>query len=137
MSKRMIAVCALVLSVSAVGFADDIYNVYNYGSGAVYGSVSEPSTGTAPSGMRFGDIGHVSGTADGGGICQSCFGVLPPMCDPCWRGPCMDWKLIGWYSNWHDGNRGCPNHGCKHRSCEATGSRCCASTGDGSCENCN
>jgi hypothetical protein len=128
MSKRMIAVCALVLSVSAVGFADEIYNVYNYGSGALYGA--------APAGMRFGDVGHVSGTADGGGICTTCFGVNPPMCDPCWRGPCIDWKLIGWYSNWHHHNRGCPGHGCK-RCGESGAGRCCASTGDAACETCN
>ena len=116
MSKWLIAVIALAFGMVAVASADDVYRVYNYGSGALYGA--DPHSGASPSGMRVGDAPQVGGNAQtDGGVCQSCFGVGPHPCDPCWRGPCMDWKLIGWYSHW------CEPHG-GHRK------RCCASVGN-------
>ncbi len=110
MSKRMIAVWTLIVCVATMSYGNEIYTVYHYGSGAA--NVS------APPGMRFGDPGHVTGMADGGfGSCQSCFGVQAPVCDPCWGGPCMDWKLIGWYSHF-------PSH------CHKGRGRCCAVPGE-------
>jgi hypothetical protein len=124
MSKWMLAVCGLVLCLAAVSSAADHYEVYNFGSGAMYGAA--PSPYDAPSGMRFGDMPQVGGTAESGYAgCTNCFGVTPHPCDPCWRGPCMDWKLIGWYSHWGDGHHGC------HRK------NCCASVGNACCATCN
>ena len=116
MSKWLFAVIALAVGMVAVASADDVYRVYNFGSGALYGAVNDPYS--APPGMRFGDQPQVGGNAQTyGGFCQSCFGITPHPCDPCWRGPCMDWKLIGWYSHWGDPH-------CCHRK------RCCASVRD-------
>ncbi len=114
MSKWMFAVVVLAIGTVAAATADDAYQVYNFGSGALYGAVNDPYSGPTPSGMRFGDAPHVSSNEPGGGTCQNCFGVGPHPCDPCWRGPCIDWKLIGWYSHWGHG-------GCGHKK------RCCAS----------
>lgn len=115
MSKWLFAVVALAFGMVAVASADDVYQVYNYGSGALYGAVNDPYS--APSGMRFGDQPQVGGNAQTfGGVCQTCFGVGPHPCDPCWRGPCIDWKLIGWYSHWGD-----PHGGCRKRCCASVG----------------
>jgi hypothetical protein len=79
-----------------------------------YGGMSDPYAGPVPSGMRFGDVGHVSGGYYGGAGCPNCgFGVAGTPCDPCWSGPCIDWKLIGWYSNFRDKPQGCHRCGCR------------------------
>lgn len=142
MSKWIFAVCGLVLCVAAVGIANDHYEVYNRGSGALYGGVGDGSEGYVPSGMRFGDQGHVAGGGETIAGCQDCFGVAPPMCDSCWRGPCVDWKLIGWYSNWSDKHRGCPGKRCcasRGGSCENDSGGACVSNGvnNGNCQTCN
>jgi hypothetical protein len=118
MSKWLSAVIALAFGMVAVAKADDIYRVYNFGSGALYGPVNDPYGGGAPAGMRYGDPPQVGGNGQTfASDCPSCIGITPHPCDPCWRGPCIDWKLIGWYSHWGD------PHGC-HRK------RCCASLGN-------
>jgi hypothetical protein len=118
MSKWLFAVIALAFGMVAVAKADDIYRVYNFGSGALYGPVNDPYGGGAPAGMRYGDPPQVGGNGQTfASDCPSCIGITPHPCDPCWRGPCIDWKLIGWYSHWGD------PHGC-HRK------RCCASLGN-------
>ena len=131
MSKWMFVVCCMALGMAAVATADDsYYRIYNYGSGAVAGPINDPYTAPAVSGMRFGDPGHVSGAAAMPSFCRTCFGVSPPPCDPCWGGPCMDWKLIGWYSHY-----GCGCH--KKRCCAAL--EPCGNGGDcdNSCVTCN
>jgi hypothetical protein len=114
MSKWIFAVCGLILCMAAVAVAQDHYSVYQHGSGALYGAVNDPYSRSVPSGMRFGDAPHTASVEFGSGNCQTCAGVQPPPCDPCWRGPCIDWKLIGWYSHWGPEHGG---HGCHKRCC--------------------
>jgi len=103
MSKHMVlwAACAALLGLAGMATAQDNYSVYNSGSGALAAGAQVGGGFSAP-GMRFGDVGHVMGGDVGGGPgCPNCgFGVNGAYCDPCWRGPCIDWKLIGWYSHW-------------------------------------
>ncbi len=124
MSKWILAVCGLVLCLAAVSYAADEYPVYNQGSGALYVE-ADPYGGNSPPGMRFGDARQVGGVIEVGyGGCQNCYGVAPPPCDPCWRGPCIDWKQVGWYSHWSD------HHGCGRKNC-------CAAVSNTSCPDCN
>jgi hypothetical protein len=119
MSKMGVVIGGVLLVLASVSFAQDPVGtpVGPYG-------MTDPYAGPTPSGMRFGELGSVvsmqtgdvqEGDAPGGTGCPGCrFGVQPPGCDPAWGGPCIDWKLVGWYSSFHDqneGGRGC--HGCR------------------------
>jgi hypothetical protein len=114
--------CGVLVGIASFGLAMEPVAVYNIEG------MPDPYAGPTPSGMRFGDIGQVVSmqTGDVGGYgggpgCPNCgFGVSGTPCDPCWRGPCIDWKLIGWYSNWHDKQHGC-GHSCRCRC----GGTCC------------
>jgi hypothetical protein len=118
--------CSLVFAVlllalaASVSFAEEPLPDYRL-DGMV-----DPYAGATPAGMRFGDPGH-TGTVQppelagpyAEGFCPTCrFGVNgAPWCDTCWSGPCMDWKLIGWYSSFHD-------HCAHGNGCGGCG-RCC------------
>ncbi|REK15830.1 MAG: hypothetical protein DWQ37_08410 [Planctomycetota bacterium] len=126
----------MVLCVASVSLAQDYQmQVQGDGQGVAYATMNNPYAGAAPSGMRFGDApqvvemqtGDYGGYRFGAGPCDSCGGVGacgsgncclncgPRICDPCWCGPCMDWKQIGWYScfkNCHE-----KNHCCRRACC--------------------
>jgi hypothetical protein len=123
MSKWCLVAVGLLVCMASVSFAQDPLAVYPMGG------MPDPYAGPTPSGMRFGDMGQVmsvqTGDVEGGYVggpgCPGCgFGAQGTPCDPCWRGPCIDWKLVGWYSNWRDKNHGCGG-GCRCRGCDT----CC------------
>jgi hypothetical protein len=123
MSRMGVAVVGVLLGIASMSFAQEPIESYSLG-----GPV-DPYSGPAPPGMRFGDGGHVVSVQTGDaetpnavGGCPMCrFGIHGAPCDPAWRGPCIEWKLVGWYSSWHDKDHGCDGrgHGCGHgcRSC--------------------
>jgi len=136
MSKLSIAVFGIFLVIAAVSFAQEPTGAYSIEG------MPDPYAGPTPSGMRFGETPHVvsatTGDEQGGyapGGCPNCgygFGVHGLPCDPCWSGPCVDWKTVGWYSHWGDKvHNGCSSHGCGRRCC---GSSCSYSSG---CSTCN
>ena len=116
MSKKVLAVFCVLLGIASMSFAQEPVASFTVGG------MVDPYAGPTPSGMRFGDGAHViamaTGDVEGGeieGDCQKCrFGIHGVPCDPDWRGPCMDWKLVGWYSNFRDKNElWCEKgHGC-------------------------
>lgn len=128
MSKMMLIAVGFLVCVASFSFAMEPVAVY-------MGGMPDPYAGPAPSGMRFGDMGQVvsvqTGDVEGGYYggpgcpgCGGAFAVQGTRCDPGWSGPCMDWKLIGWYSNFHKDRDWCDHHcgGCKGcRSCNS----CC------------
>ena len=122
MSKLGIVVLGIMLGLASVSFAQEPVETYSVGG------MVDPYSGPTPPGMRFGDGGHFvsvqtgdTETPYGGCGCSMCrFGVPGAPCDPAWAGPCMDWKVRGWYSNWRDKDHGCPD-GCGH-SCRCRGS---------------
>ncbi len=128
MSRLLMAIAvggaALFLAGTCLA-ADDVAPIGS--STALDGSGPTPAFGPAPSGMRFGDIGHmasVEGVTMGypGGGCPTCgFGVTPTCCDPYWQGPCMDWKVVGWYSHFECQAAG---HGCRNGCAPCGSSRC-------------
>jgi hypothetical protein len=122
MSKACLVAMGILVCIAGIGFAMEPVAVY-------MGGMPDPYSGPTPSGMRFGDVGQVvsvqTGDVEGGYYggpgCPNCgFGVPGAWCDPCWKGPCIDWKLIGWYSNWRDKNHGC-GHSCRWGGCNT----CC------------
>ena len=136
MSKKVFAVFCVLLGIASVSFAQEPQEPV---ASFTVGGMVDPYAGPTPSGMRFSDGGHViamaTGDVEGGeieGDCPKCrFGIHGVPCDPDWRDPCMNWKLIGWYSNFRDNNqlwcekgrgwgrgwgRGCGN-GCDCESC--------------------
>lgn len=116
MSKTGLLVIALLLGLAAISFAQEPAGTYTLGG------MVDPYAGPTPPGMRFGDAGQVVSVQTGDiesayvqGGCSTCrFGVPGAPCDPAWGGPCIDWKLVGWYSNWHDKQKYCGSgHGCR------------------------
>ncbi|MEX0677769.1 MAG: hypothetical protein WD063_11880 [Pirellulales bacterium] len=130
MSKVIVAVIGVSLGIACVSFAQDPVATYSMDN------MVDPYAGPTPPGMRFSDVGHAvaietGDAADGhwGGGCSMCrFGIHGVPCDADWSGPCIDWKLVGWYSNFHDKDRlWCEGngHGCGRRCGHACGCDSC------------
>jgi hypothetical protein len=129
MSKLSVVVFGMLLIVAGVCIAQEPAGTYGLGG------IPDPYAGPTPSGMRFGETGQIvsvqtgdeagpalggpyAGYLAGGPGCPGCgIAVHGPPCDPQWSGPCIDWKLVGWYSSFHDKNHGgCGGHGCRCRA---------------------
>lgn len=132
MSKIGVAAVGLLLAIASISFAQEPLQAY------VVGGMNDPYSGPTAPGMRFGDVpqvqtGEYAGPYGPGG-CALCRGGIPGApCDPAWAGPCIEWKTVGWYSNWRNHDKGCPGGG-HCRGCRSCGS--CPSCGCAPCETC-
>jgi hypothetical protein len=105
-------------------------------SGVAGTCLAQEGFGIGPPGMRFGDQPQVVsaqtagygdyGNGYGPGSCDTCGNGGGPGCDnncgpriydPCWVGPCMDWKTIGWYSCFRDHCHHGAGRACRKAAC--------------------